>query len=798
MIIKNSISPIQIRPAADPASGPNYYWFFDNTFTVSPIIEDFNRDGKDDLIFLPGNYRTSTNSYDQDGLKWPTYKFIYYQSNGDGTFSDRTSQLFPEGQWVGFSATRYIYKDLNSDGIEDFIVIDQGYESIPKNPLSLLDMDIGTTRPGSPWYTSQTHQGAVLSWWEGTKSGQYVRHDITSDNYMAFHHNGDAADIDGDGQLEVVIANAGTFQYVTKEAISQFLNPTPSASLVANGAFSTRIEDSDILALGSKPLVPLDMNSTGDYRLKFDLLAQDDSQHPINEPNKPFQMLPAAVVKFGDVNHDGQQDMIVGSGVMYEGADTFNRIYINQDGKYDASNVIRLEMPSIATDPLNRNYVVFIDTADIDGNGLLDIVLGYENPGNGNGAGHFIQIYQQSKIGQFEDTTLKNIGSYTTSDIVRSVLAGKNQNAMSEPSNVRFEDINSDGHEDLVFLTGVVSFNEMPAYYLINDGLGHFAPISLDFFSASNLRKNLNDAAFSSYNYQSVVGDFNGDEVTDNLTLEYDFWGWSDLDKSASFSPAYMYVQTDIKNAPVSDLANGLSTNSKQVFGLNEWFYVNAYPEAQKAVNSGLYGSVAEYFEKVGQNRGDALCAPNSIVWGDGSPNQFIFNDSLNELHLIREGSGDIRITGSKTYETLSFHDVYRFQFDNQSLAMDVEGASGQAYRLYKAAFDRTPDQEGLGYWIDAFDHGADLTGVASSFIASPEFAAMYGANSTDTNFVTLLYNHVLHRDPDAEGNAYWLNALQQDVSRGSVLASFSESPENIAQTAQLIANGIQYQEWVG
>ena len=72
----------------------------------------------------------------------------------------------------------------------------------------------------------------------------------------------------------------------------------------------------------------------------------------------------------------------------------------------------------------------------------------------------------------------------------------------------------------------------------------------------------------------------------------------------------------------------------------------------------------------------------------------------------------------------------------------------------------------------------------------------MYGANSSDTQFVNLLYSHVLHRTPDAGGNAYWLNALANGNSRGAVLASFSESPENIAQTAQLIANGIQYQEW--
>ncbi len=145
-----------------------------------------------------------------------------------------------------------------------------------------------------------------------------------------------------------------------------------------------------------------------------------------------------------------------------------------------------------------------------------------------------------------------------------------------------------------------------------------------------------------------------------------------------------------------------------------------------------------------------------------------------------------------------SLNEVERLQFSDVGVAFDsAKGENaGQAYRLYKAAFDRAPDQPGLGYWISEFDKGAWLTGVASSFIASPEFTAMYGANSTDTNFVKLLYNHVLHRDPDLEGYAYWLKELDHGMSRGGVLASFSESPENAQQTAQLIANGIQYQVW--
>ena len=122
---------------------------------------------------------------------------------------------------------------------------------------------------------------------------------------------------------------------------------------------------------------------------------------------------------------------------------------------------------------------------------------------------------------------------------------------------------------------------------------------------------------------------------------------------------------------------------------------------------------------------------------------------------------------------------------------------SGEAYRIYKAAFDRTPDSGGLGFWIDALDSGADLVNVAQGFIDSPEFKAMYGENATDQHFVTLLYNHVLHRAPEGEGYQFWLNSLSVGATRAQVLKDFSESTENINQTAELIANGIQFEAWV-
>jgi hypothetical protein len=131
-----------------------------------------------------------------------------------------------------------------------------------------------------------------------------------------------------------------------------------------------------------------------------------------------------------------------------------------------------------------------------------------------------------------------------------------------------------------------------------------------------------------------------------------------------------------------------------------------------------------------------------------------------------------------------------------RSIAYDNEGAAGQAYRLYQAAFDRAPDIVGLGYWIRELDADkGDLAWMANNFIISDEFRATYGSPETVSNdaFLTLLYNNVLDRNPDAEGYAYWMSELNGGFARERVLASFSESVENKANVAAAIEDGIWF-----
>lgn len=122
---------------------------------------------------------------------------------------------------------------------------------------------------------------------------------------------------------------------------------------------------------------------------------------------------------------------------------------------------------------------------------------------------------------------------------------------------------------------------------------------------------------------------------------------------------------------------------------------------------------------------------------------------------------------------------------------------AGQAYRLYRAAFDREPDRAGLGYWMDSLDDGVPLNTVAGGFIGSQEFAQRHGASLSEEDFVAVLYDNVLDRAPDDAGCAYWLDELQGGRrDQADLLVGFSESAENQQAVIGLIQNGIAYLAW--
>lgn len=161
------------------------------------------------------------------------------------------------------------------------------------------------------------------------------------------------------------------------------------------------------------------------------------------------------------------------------------------------------------------------------------------------------------------------------------------------------------------------------------------------------------------------------------------------------------------------------------------------------------------------------------------------------------------RVLGRDGIDILA--NIERLEFADSVLAFDIGrfDNAGAAYMLYQAAYDRTPDAAGLGYWISRLDNGADIVvDVAEYFVNyAPEFAELYGANPTTSQYVDLLYRNVLNRPANLDGDVGYLFWEQQlnsgQMSEAYVLVNFANSFENVANVADAISNGIQYQAYM-
>ncbi len=191
--------------------------------------------------------------------------------------------------------------------------------------------------------------------------------------------------------------------------------------------------------------------------------------------------------------------------------------------------------------------------------------------------------------------------------------------------------------------------------------------------------------------------------------------------------------------------------------------------------------------------------AGDDTLDGGGGVDDAVYSGTRADYQIATTSGGetvtDLRGSGAVDgVDTLS--NIERLTFSDLSVAFDISGSAGQAYRIYQAAFDRTPDLAGLGFWIGRMDGGMDVVEVAARFIDSDEYRSLYGTNPSTGEFVSAVYRNVLHRDAneDTGGRDFYVNQIDSgEKSIAKVLADFSESPENQAQVIGVIQNGIDY-----
>jgi hypothetical protein len=382
------------------------------------------------------------------------------------------------------------------------------------------------------------------------------------------------------------------------------------------------------------------------------------------------------------------------------------------DGHGSYASAAPVNLPHSGVD---REIVVGIETIDLNGDALPDLVLSVTNGGNNQDFYQvpYLQFLVNDGAGHFHDETqarfpqAKTLAPNATPDWYLST---------------QIVDLDNDGFQDIV----VDDAGGGPSKVLMNDGHGVFTA-----------------------GYQSIVGV--------HLTVaDVDRDGMPDLIASTQNGFDVLY----------NTMANGHR-------------YV-----APKPGNAVLGSALADTMHGA---------ANSGRIDGGAGLDTVIYNGAASEYRITHTAAGfSIGHGVSATVDSLV--NIERIKFGDATVALDIDGAAGQAYRIYKAAFDRVPDSAGLGFWIASMDRGASLASVAKEFVDSKEFIDMYGTAPTNTELVGKFYEHVLHRPAEPAGLAFWVGVLDRHAASVSdVLASISESHENQAALAAVIGNGFAY-----
>ncbi len=120
------------------------------------------------------------------------------------------------------------------------------------------------------------------------------------------------------------------------------------------------------------------------------------------------------------------------------------------------------------------------------------------------------------------------------------------------------------------------------------------------------------------------------------------------------------------------------------------------------------------------------------------------------------------------------------------AVAQASEVTEQKVAELYVATFNRAPDKPGLDFWVN--DSGFTIEQIATSFFDQTETQDLYPPGTTETEFVTSVYDNLFNRLPDAAGLDYWVDALgSYAVTRPIMIEAVKNGAQ--ATDAKIVAN---------
>ncbi len=246
---------------------------------------------------------------------------------------------------------------------------------------------------------------------------------------------------------------------------------------------------------------------------------------------------------------------------------------------------------------------------------------------------------------------------------------------------------------------------------------------------------------------------------------------WSSFGQDGSGYGVYGQIYDNDGNKQGNEFQVNTYTSEAQqtprVAGLSGGGFVVTW-ESLGQVSSGNYSIHGQVFDSSGNKQGDEF-----------QLNSDEDNDKDNGAVASLSDDKFLAVWASNGQDGSDWG-VYGRRFQASS---DSGGGSGSTSkveqfvtRFYNQCLLRDPDPEGLAYWVTELESGRKTgADVARGFIHSTEFV---NRNTSDSEYVTILYRAFFGREPDVSGYNYWMNRLETGSTRDEVLDGFIYSYE--------------------
>ncbi|MFC7515263.1 DUF4214 domain-containing protein [Herbaspirillum sp. GCM10030257] len=173
--------------------------------------------------------------------------------------------------------------------------------------------------------------------------------------------------------------------------------------------------------------------------------------------------------------------------------------------------------------------------------------------------------------------------------------------------------------------------------------------------------------------------------------------------------------------------------------------------------------------------------------------NKAVFSGERANYTIVKSASGYAVIDNAGADGTTNLNaDAQRLQFTdvtvNTATAAQAQGIDANALKtlieLYVAFFNRIPEADGLGFWIDRHRAGQSIDQISEDFYnAAIQYPSLtgYAVNMTPAEFVRIIYKNVLGRSgdtaPPEEDVQFWAGRITSGAaSRGTLIRSMLDS----------------------